>query len=360
MARKRLSPAQTDYLAEYRAAATPPSASPNASGRPPIAQMTAEAASSAALREVTGELEAARAEGRMVLSVPLGDIVIDHLARDRVLADGEAMDALKASLRDRGQQTPIEVQALPDGRYGLISGWRRILALQSLLEETGEARFARVLALQRRPVDQQAAYVAMVEENEIRADLSYFERALIVRRAVGTGVFESEKQALQSLFSAASYAKRSKIKSFLALVDRLGDVLRFPAGISERLGLALAKVLGDADAVTAIRAALDTARPDTAEAEAAALLQALARLKGEKEPAQSRGARSGSGAGRTEMGQSDMGQTEAGQSEAGQASEIAPGIQCSTRQGRVVLSGPGVDAALIARLQAWLRGQMPD
>ena len=53
----------------------------------------------------------------------------------------------------------------------------------------------------------------MVEENEIRADLSFFERARIVRRAVEGGVFGSEKQALQSLFSAASYAKRSKIKT---------------------------------------------------------------------------------------------------------------------------------------------------
>ena len=56
--------------------------------------------------------------------------------------------------------------ALP---YGLISGWRRLTALQALHAETGEARFATVQALVRRPETAADAYVTMVEENEIRA-----------------------------------------------------------------------------------------------------------------------------------------------------------------------------------------------
>ena len=50
----------------------------------------------------------------------------------------------------------------------------------------------------------------MVEENEIRVGLSYYERARIVAKAVAQGVFETEKQALQRLFHTASRPKRSK------------------------------------------------------------------------------------------------------------------------------------------------------
>ncbi|MBD3766047.1 MAG: ParB N-terminal domain-containing protein, partial [Rhodobacterales bacterium] len=80
--------------------------------------------------------------------------------------DPEEMAALRASLAARGQQTPIEVVELAPGRYGLISGARRLAALRALAEETGEARFARVQALLRPFSAASDAYLAMVEENE--------------------------------------------------------------------------------------------------------------------------------------------------------------------------------------------------
>ncbi len=103
--------------------------------------------------------------------------------------------------------------------------------------------FSTVLALVRRPVDAADAYVAMVEENEIRVGLSYFERARIVSRAVEEGVYVDTKSALNGLFRNGSRAKRSKIKSFLAVVEQLGPYLSYPAGIGERLGLALSQKL---------------------------------------------------------------------------------------------------------------------
>jgi ParB family chromosome partitioning protein len=80
------------------------------------------------------------------------------------------MDALKASLAARGQQTPIEVVELVEGRYGLISGWRRLHALRANGAKT-------VKAIITAPREVSDAYVAMIEKNEIRVDLSYFERA---------------------------------------------------------------------------------------------------------------------------------------------------------------------------------------
>lgn len=210
---------------------------------PPIAHVAGDAATNAALAEVTAELQSARAEGRMVQSLQLDQIESSYLVRDRLVAADEDMVALRASLSARGQQTPIEVVATGQGCYGLISGWRRLTALTQLYKETGDARFNSVLALVRRPVDAADAYVAMVEENEIRVGLSYFERARIVSRAVEESVFADTKSALNGLFGNGSRAKRSKIKSFLPVVEQLGPYLSYPAAIGERLGLALSQKL---------------------------------------------------------------------------------------------------------------------
>ncbi|WP_260349875.1 ParB/RepB/Spo0J family partition protein [Alloyangia mangrovi] len=212
----------------------------------PIADVAAGAAASAALEELSERWEAARREGKLVLEIPLEQIEMTHLVRDRIAEDPEEAQALRDSLRARGQQTPIEVVALP-GRaaYGLLSGWRRCRALAALREETGEARFGTVQALLRRPEDGHAAYVAMIEENEIRANLSHYERARIVVKAAERGVFASEKSALATLFASVPRARRSKINSFIAIVKSLDRALRFPEALSERAGLELAQQLRD-------------------------------------------------------------------------------------------------------------------
>ncbi|MDO9640841.1 MAG: ParB N-terminal domain-containing protein [Pseudotabrizicola sp.] len=209
----------------------------------PIAQVVAEASAQAALTELSDAMARARAEGRLVLRLALDQIDCDHLMRDRISLDEDELAPLMTSLRSHGQRTPVEVVELASGRFGLISGWRRIQALTRLFSETGEQRFAEVQALLRQPGSAQDAYVAMVEENEIRLGLSYYERARIAARAVDAGVFETEKQALQRLFASASRARRSKIGSFLSLYRLLDGVLRFPAALPERLGLALAQAL---------------------------------------------------------------------------------------------------------------------
>ena len=169
--------------------------------RAPIADIAADSSASAALEQVTRELSDARATGRMVSALPLEQIDQSYLVRDRFVIDDEDMTALVTSIRDRGQQTPIEVVRLDGGRFGLISGWRRCQAVARLQEwGVGDGT---VLALERRPDTASDAYRAMVEENEIRSELSYFERARIVEMSVQQGVYDSHKQALQTLFSSA-------------------------------------------------------------------------------------------------------------------------------------------------------------
>lgn len=366
MARRRLTHAQPGYLGPVAGTAAGPSATgpyatgPSATGpspdliaptaAPPIARVSGQSAEAAALRELAEGVEAARREGRMVVDVPLADIAPGHLLRDRLRLDREALDALKASIRAHGQRTPAEIAALdalarvagrpddaaeagdgtPPYRFGLISGWRRLRALTELYDETGEARFSTLRALILTPDTAAEAYVAMVEENEVRLGLSYYERARLVAEAAARGVFENQSSALRSLFATASRAKRSKIASFIDIHEDLGDVLAFPAEIPERLGLALVARLRHGDRIK-IRAALAEARPATAAAEAA-LLERLARP-----PAAARVSRA---------------------KPAGE--ELRPGLALrAARKGRTLtltLSGAGVDDALLDEARRLLRG----
>lgn len=234
---------------------------------PPITRLSPHARHQA---EDTAEtLRKARAEGRMVVDVPLEQIDMTYLVRDRIASDEEDMQALINSIDARGQQTPIELVELDSDRYCLISGWRRLQALRTLGQDK-----ARALITQ--PREASDAYVAMIEENEVRVGLSYFERARIVLKSVEAGVCDSHKKALQSLFSTASRPKRSKVKSFITVVDGLEDILRFPEEMGERLGLQLSKALTAGEGVLPdLWTALLDANPQTAEDEQAVLAAVL-------------------------------------------------------------------------------------
>ncbi len=330
--RKRLTPPQETYLAPVTAenkALNGPFGSVVRSPAP-IAQMAGDAAAVAALREVTEELHSARAEGRLVQQVPLTAIEVEHLLRDRIHHDDEDMAALRASLRARGQQTPIDLVDLGSGRYGLISGWRRLMALSDLHAETGEARFSTIQALLRRPDGSADAYLAMVEENEIRVGLGHYERARIAAKAAEAGVYPDLHAALRHLFSAASRAKRSKIGTFVSIYKALDGALQFPGAISERLGLALAAAL-EADATLGARLVrmLDDANPKSPPEEQSLLARALRPARPDKGSPRKTG------------------------------KNIAPGITLRVSgkgvQAQYTLSGPGLGGDFEARLVGWLK-----
>lgn len=317
--RKRLTPAQADYLAPTEARAV----SPRAGIPAPIAQVASDASAAAALAEVTQALTAARAEGRLLLRLDPDSIDPAYLVRDRIETEPEAMAALVESLRNHGQRMPVEVTETGPGRYGLISGWRRWQALCQLRHEGAEN--VTVLALLRPRTEAGSAYIAMVEENEVRLGLSYYERARIAAKAVDLGVFETEKAALLQLFASASRARRSKIRSFLAIYRALDDVLRFPAALPERLGLTLASLIDTSpDRLAALRENLGQT-PATTAAEEQARLTRLCAKKALTKPET--------------------------------RSEVAPGISLVTRKGRIELTGPGVGPDLAKRLERWLQGQ---
>lgn len=253
----------------------------------PIARVAADAADAAALEEMSDALRRARESGRMILDLPLDTIAPDHLARDRLPTEDDEMEALRESLRTHGQRTPIEVtplsgsgaDALP---YGLISGWRRLAALSALHAETGDARFGTVQAILRTPDSLADAYVNMVEENEIRVGLSQYERARVAVMAARRGVFADVEEALQALFGAASRPKRSRIRSFVEIVETLDGHLRFPAHLPERLGLRLVERLRRDAGAAAIIAQLEQDAPRTPADELASLDAVLRPSPGQK------------------------------------------------------------------------------
>ena len=311
--RKRLSPLPVLDPAPQRAPET--KSLPNGWAgvrRPaPIADVAGAAATQAALEEVAGAMTQAREDGRLIQRIPLEAIVPDHLVRDRAVVDADEMAALEQSLRARGQQTPLEVVDLGQGRYGLISGWRRLKALKAIGQ--GDA-----LCLLRAPQSAAEAYLAMVEENEIRANLSYYERARIAARAAEQGAYPTPRHAVKGLFAHVSASKRSKIASFLAVYEVLDEALHFPAALSERQGLALAKALAeDGTLAGRITQTLRKTPPRDAGAEQAALTALM-------QPAAAK-------------------------------PETAPkGLHLTRRPGRLVLSGPEVTEDLLDALEAWL------
>ncbi len=327
--RKRLGPA---LLSQTGALDTEParSAETKSAPPPPIAHVAGDASANAALQELSETLRRARTEGRMVVSIPLAQIAEDYLVRDRVAVNDEDMAALKASLAARGQQTPIEVVDLGSERYGLISGWRRCQALRSLSETY-------VNALITPPREASEAYLAMIEENEIRVGLSYYERARLVMKSVEVGVLDSHKSALQALFLSASRAKRSKIKSFISVVEALGAHLSYPTQLGERLGLQLSKALNeDPNVVGRLQHALHESAPQSAEAETTCLQKALSVGLETKSMHSEMAARRASA-----------------------ASEVAPGIALARKKkGRLLtLEGDGVTDEFAAALEAWLKSR---
>jgi ParB family chromosome partitioning protein len=187
-------------------------------------------------------LRAARAAGRLIAEIPISEIAVDELTRDRMGLDREELDELKKSIRASGLRLPVEVfeLAAPEAgaRYGLIPGPRRVTAVRELYGPD-----ARIAALVRGPRDAADAIAAMVEENEIRASLSHYERGRIAAPSVGQGRFSDLEEAVARLFGSASKAKRSKIRSFALVHEELGDMLGFPRALTEKGGLRLANAL---------------------------------------------------------------------------------------------------------------------
>ncbi|WP_424944882.1 ParB/RepB/Spo0J family partition protein [Aliiroseovarius crassostreae] len=256
----------------------------------PIAQVAAEAASQSPVlepgaREAIAKdsadaqrLREAEAKGLVMREVPLEQIDLEDMIRDRVTVDEVELEELKASIATNGLRLPVEVYALKTPKeqciYGVVSGYRRILAIKALHAQSGDKKFATVKALIK-PIDTvPEAFVAMVEENEVRSQLSHFERGRIAVVSTQNGAFETIEDAVRQLFASASKAKRSKVRSFAQVFEDLGDLMRYAEQLTEKQGLRLASTLRMGH-VTELREKLAASQATDAESEWAALLPVI-------------------------------------------------------------------------------------
>ncbi len=210
-----------------------------------------------------------------VTFLPLDRIDPHALPRDRLAFDPEALDTLQASIAAEGLRQPVEVFPI-DGPlpWGLVSGFRRLTCFQRLARTRPE-EFATIPCIIRQPADLPQALALMVSENEIRAQITPWEKGALIRQTLQLGLFPGIDSAVDALYPALSRQARSRLRGFARVVEALDGALAAPVGLSsarmDRLAAALRAGLGEV--------MLETLRPlrrAGPEAQWRALLPAIA------------------------------------------------------------------------------------
>ena len=178
--------------------------------------------------------------------LPLGSIDSGALPRDRAALDPEALALLQRSILSEGLRQPIEVFPLegptPDAtEYGLISGLRRLTVFRALAPHL--PTFAAIPAFIRQPADIPAALAAMVTENEVRADISPWEKALLILTCVEDAHFPTPDAAILGLFPHITKTNRSRLHAVVTVVDTLGPLLTHGPSLSLRQLLRLSTAI---------------------------------------------------------------------------------------------------------------------
>ena len=158
--------------------------------------------------------------------LPLSEIDENALPRDRAALDQTDLADLTLSIAAHGLRMPIEVFPSTGPKpYGLISGFRRLAAHKDLGHDT-------IAVFIRQPADIPAALASMIEENEIRADITPWERAKIVLTAIDHGHFDTIDQALPRLYPTYD---RFRLRAVAEVIVHFGDhALTDPRALSQR------------------------------------------------------------------------------------------------------------------------------
>ncbi|MCB1336116.1 MAG: ParB N-terminal domain-containing protein [Maritimibacter sp.] len=172
--------------------------------------------------------------------LPLDAIDAEALPRDRSVIDAGKLAELQRAIAANGLRQPIEVFATGAG-YGLLSGYRRLMAFRALHELRG-GDFAMIPAFLRPAEDVARAFARVIEENDIRAGLSAWERGRTLIVAEGAG-FETLDAALAALYPHADRRKRARLRQLAEVVEAFDGQIDAPELWSENRLLRLAAVL---------------------------------------------------------------------------------------------------------------------
>jgi len=238
-------------------------------------RQAAEAAIRAENDRLAHEYVSLKRDGAIVARVPLGDVAMTKLTRDRGTGNDPDFEELKTSIRDLGLSNPIQVEDTGDG-YELIQGFRRLKAHKALFEETGDDRFATIPAvLVAKGEALEKLYRRMVDENLIRRDISFAEMGQLAV-AYASQMELDVADAIATLYASAGRQKRSYISHFATLMSLVGHKLNYPESIPRSLGLRLIKAFEENPRVRQqLDVVLDAHKPHSADAELALLNQVL-------------------------------------------------------------------------------------
>ena len=127
----------------------------------------------------------------------------------------ESVDALAQDIQRNGQLQEVVVTPKDGGRYELVAGKRRTLALRHLNKETIRAQVMESLN------ELQKALI-MIAENDERADVNPFDRALSYQRAINAG---TTRQDLASKLGISA-DMFNKVLSLLQLTPEVTEKTR--------------------------------------------------------------------------------------------------------------------------------------
>ena len=195
--------------------------------------------------------------GLVIDLVPLDLIEMTKLVRDRKKGPDSELAELKASIPSWACRTRSGVEARADGRFELIQGYRRLSAYRELLDETGDADRYGTHPGRRQPAGRRSRG-ALPPDGGRKPGA---EGHLLCRDGdAGAGLcqrpwrppIDDPDKAVAVLFQSAGYQKRSYIRTFMTVVDRLGTDLLYPQDIPRALGLALARRLDEVDGLAPV------------------------------------------------------------------------------------------------------------
>ncbi|WP_410217072.1 plasmid partitioning protein RepB [Paracoccus sp. (in: a-proteobacteria)] len=153
-------------------------------------------------------------------------VILSDGPADRLGLDPESIAALAESIRTHGQQVPILVR--PSGtteRYKIVYGRRRLAAVRTLGPDYRVKAIVRTL-------DDDAAVLAQGQENNLRVDPSYIEKALFAREL-------RDANYLPEVIQDALGIDRTAVSKMKTIVDNVPlDVIRY-IGAAHEIGRTL-------------------------------------------------------------------------------------------------------------------------
>lgn len=176
--------------------------------------------------------------------------------RDRLVLEDDSIDELAESIRKHGQQVPIMVRPgeQPDS-FKIVYGRRRLAAVK---------RIGGTIKAIVRTLNDEASVIAQGQENNLRLDPSFIEKALFIRDMEATGYKASVIQDALGLSRQGVSNHRVVITK---LPEDLVEAIGPAHGIGRRQWSALSDLIQNEDMLKLAREALASTSDDVLSAE---------------------------------------------------------------------------------------------